>query len=82
VKTRIQRWGNSQGLRFPREVLRKICIEIGDEVELIVRQGAIVVKPSRQVRRKYSLAQLTARMPRVYKVAEEDWGGRAGKEIW
>lgn len=82
MKTRLRKWGNSQGLRFPRDVLRKAHISLGDEVEIVSREGAIVVKPSREVRGKYDLKQLVSRMPRSYRPAEEDWGGKVGKEVW
>jgi antitoxin MazE len=80
--TKIQKWGNSQGLRFPREVLRKASILIGEEVDISVRNGEIVVKPALSLRRKYRLKDLVARMPAHYKPLEEQWGGPQGKEIW
>jgi antitoxin MazE len=80
--TRIQKWGNSQGLRFPRDVLRKASILIGDEVDVSVRNGEIVVKPALSIRRKYRLKDLVAGMPVRYKPIEENWGGQQGKEVW
>jgi mRNA interferase MazF len=42
--TKIQKWGNSQGLRFSRTVLQQAQIDIGDEVEVSVRgRPALVV---------------------------------------
>lgn len=82
MKTRVQRWGNSQGLRFPRYILRKANISVGDEVEITSRDGAIIVKPSHQIRGKYDLKKLISRMPRSYRPVEEDWGGKTGKEVW
>jgi len=80
--TKIQKWGNSQGLRFPREVLRKASIFIGEEVDISVRNGEIIVKPAAPARRKYRLKDLVARMPPHYKPSEEHWGRPRGKEIW
>lgn len=82
MKTKVQRWGNSQGLRFSREVLRRARISVGDEVEVTARDGAIVVKPSHEVRGKYDLRDLVSKMPRSYKPSEEDWGSATGKEVW
>ncbi|HUT37044.1 MAG TPA: AbrB/MazE/SpoVT family DNA-binding domain-containing protein [Planctomycetota bacterium] len=78
----IQKWGNSQGIRFPKEVLEEAGIAVGDEVEVKARRGEIVVKPKRRVRGKYRLKDLLARMPADYAVAEEDWGKPVGKEAW
>jgi antitoxin MazE len=80
--TKIQKWGNSQGLRFPRDVLRKASIMIGEEVDVSVRNGEIVVKPAVSNRRKYRLKDLVAKMPSRYKPLEEQWGGPDGKEVW
>lgn len=49
MKKKVQKWGNSRGLRFPRSILRKAHIAVGDEVEIISRAGSIVVKPGRDV---------------------------------
>jgi antitoxin MazE len=82
MKTRIQKWGNSQGLRFPRHILREAHISVGDEVEITSRNGVIVVKPNREIRGKHDLKKRVAGMPRSYKAVEEDWGGMVGKEVW
>lgn len=80
--TKIQKWGNSQGLRFPKEILKKVHISIGDEVEISVKHDEIVIKPATQIRGKYKLKDLVAKIPAKYKPREEDWGKPAGKEIW
>ena len=80
--TKVQKWGNSQGLRISREVLDGAHVSVGDEVDVAVRDGAIVVTPVRRVRGKYSLRQLVSRIPKDYKVEEADWGAPVGKEAW
>jgi len=82
VKTRIRKWGNSQGLRLLRYVLRKAHSSVGHQVEIVSRDGAIVVRPGREVRGKHDLKQLVSRMPHSCRTAEEDWGGTAGREVW
>ena len=80
--TKIQKWGNSQGLRFPKEILSQAHITIGDEVDIIIRQGRIIVKPVTKIRGKYSLKSLVAKIPKNYRVKENCWGSRVGKEEW
>ena len=80
--TKVQKWGNSQGLRISRQVLEGAHVSVGDEVDVAVRDGAIVVTPVRRVRGKYSLHQLVSRIPKGYKVEEVDWGKPVGKEAW
>jgi len=80
--TRIQKWGNSQGLRLAKQVLEDAHITIGDDVNVTVRDGVIVVAPARRIRGKRSLQELVARIPRNYKTEETDWGQPVGKEVW
>jgi len=80
--TKVQKWGNSQGLRLSREVLEDAGISTGDEVDVTVRDGLIVIEPVRRTRGKRSLAELVARIPKGYRPEEVDWGRPAGKEVW
>ena len=80
--TRVQKWGNSQGVRFPAKVLEEVKIAVGDEVDITVERGRIVVEPSQRVRGRYRLADLVARMPHGYEPHEEDWGEPVGREVW
>jgi len=79
--TKVQKWGNSQGLRFPKEILKKAHISVGDEVDINVKDGKIVIGSAAQVRGKYKLETLIAKMPPGYKPQEEDWGKTAGREV-
>jgi antitoxin MazE len=79
---KIQKWGNSQGIRFPKSVMKEAGIAVGDEVEVKVRRGEIVVRPVRRIRGRYRLKDLVARMPDEYAPTEEDWGKPVGKEAW
>jgi antitoxin MazE len=80
--TKVQKWGNSQGLRLSRRRLEEARISVGDEVNVAVHDGAIVVAPVRRLRGKHTLPELVKRIPKGYKSEEIDWGGPAGKEVW
>ena len=80
--TKIQKWGNSQGIRFPKDVLRKANIDIGDDVDVFVEKGEIIVKPNKATRGKYDLKKLLSKMPADYRAEEIDWGEPRGKEVW
>jgi len=77
---RVQKWGNSQGLRLPKYVLESADIEVGDDVEVIPQEGQILIK--KVSKRKFDLAEMVSRMPHNYEVHEEDFGEPAGKEEW
>jgi antitoxin MazE len=80
--TKVQKWGNSQGLRLSKELLFDVDIEVGDDVVVAVRDGAIVVTPVRRVRGRVDIAQLVREIPADYKPGEFDWGPPAGREAW
>jgi antitoxin MazE len=80
--TKVQAWGNSQGLRLSKQVLQEARVAIGDEVEIAVRDNAIIIMPVKRTRRKLSLRRLVARIPKDYRPEETPWGPPAGREIW
>jgi antitoxin MazE len=77
---KVQRWGNSQGVRLPKAVLELAGIDVGDTVEVNVSDRQIIV--TRVARPKYDLAELVARIPKGYKSTEVDFGPPVGKEAW
>jgi antitoxin MazE len=80
--TRVQKWGNSQGVRVPLKLLEEVEIAVGDEVDVTVQDGRIVVAPSQRVRGRYRLEDLLAKIPEDYEPSEEDWGPPLGREVW
>jgi antitoxin MazE len=77
---KVQKWGNSQGLRLPKHVLELADIAVGDHVEIIVGERQILVKKVRHPR--YDLAELVSRIPTGAAVEELDFGPPVGKEEW
>jgi antitoxin MazE len=80
--TKVQKWGNSQGLRLSKELLADVDITVGDAVDVAVRDGTLVVTPARRVRGALSLEELVSRIPKGYKPEELDWGAPVGREVW
>jgi len=80
--TKIQKWGNSQGLRLGKQVLEDARIAVGDSVDVAARDGVIVIAPLKRIRGKQSLQDLVSRIPRNYKTREMDWGKPRGREAW
>jgi antitoxin MazE len=54
VKARIVRIGNSRGIRLPKPLIEQAGLV--EEVELEVRDGAIVISPGEQARRGWAEA--------------------------
>jgi antitoxin MazE len=82
VIIKVQRWGNSQGLRLSKALLSDIKIDVGDAVEVTVHDGSLVITPARRVRGGLDLAQLVGRIPPNCKPEELDWGPPVGRERW
>jgi len=82
MATKIRKWGNSQGLRIPHEILEEVHISVGDEVDVTAREGIIIVRPTKQIRGRRKLEDLLARIPKNYRAEEQDWGEPRGKEAW
>jgi len=80
--TKVQKWGNSQGLRLSRQLLEEAQIAVGDEVNVAVHDGAIVVAPAKRLRGKHNLRELVRQIPKGHKSEEIDWGGPVGQEVW
>jgi antitoxin MazE len=80
--TKVQKWGNSQGLRLAKQVLEETHISIGDPVDVSTRDGVIVITPMRSGRGGLSLQELVSRIPKNYKPQEVKWGEPVGSEVW
>lgn len=80
--TKVQCWGNSQGLRLSKAILKDARIGVGDVIHVTAQKGKIVIEPVASVRGKYDLKSLVARMPKGHKAHEAGWGAVVGKEAW
>jgi len=80
--TKVQKWGNSQGVRLSKELLSDVEINVGDAVDVAVCDGALVVTPVRRVRGGHDLRELVRRIPKDYKPEALDWGYPVGREVW
>jgi antitoxin MazE len=82
MRAKIQKWGNSQGLRITKALLADACINVGDDVNITVKEGTLIVTPAQRIRKKYNLKDLVEKIPEGYQVKETDWGKPVGKEVW
>ena len=80
MQTKIQRWGNSLGLRIPRVLAEDSGVGAGAEVDLSIRNGELVVKPARRV--KYRLKELVRKITVKNLHGEVDTGAPVGREVW
>ncbi|MFG6097855.1 AbrB/MazE/SpoVT family DNA-binding domain-containing protein [Leptothoe sp. ISB3NOV94-8A] len=76
----VAKWGNSLALRIPQYIVKEIQITEGTEVELMVLDGNLVVKP--KPRRRYSLEELVAGITPENLHSEVESGVAVGNEAW
>ena len=79
---KIQKWGNSQGIRITKAMLSDAQINVGDDVNIAVKDGSLIVTPAKRARKKYNLKDLVAKIPNGHQTKETDWGEPFGKEVW
>ncbi len=80
MKAKVQKWGNSLGIRIPRTLALEVSIETDSEVDLSAKDGTIVITPSR--RKRLSLRQLLSRVTDSNLHAEIASGDARGGEAW
>ncbi|MFO1307400.1 MAG: AbrB/MazE/SpoVT family DNA-binding domain-containing protein [Burkholderiales bacterium] len=76
--SRVTAWGNSHGVRIPREILEQADIAPESEVTIIAEAGRIVIEPAR---RKPTLDELLALMRPGDRHEEVDYGAPRGREV-
>lgn len=79
ARSQVVGWGNSHALRIPRAMLDALNIREGDEVELMIEEGRLTVRP---VNPKITLESLVAAITPENRHEEIDWGKPVGKEVW
>ncbi len=76
----VAKWGNSLALRIPQHIVKAIQLTEGSEVDLVVIDGNLVVKP--RPRLSYSLEELVAAITPENLHSEVDSGVAMGHEAW
>lgn len=74
-----QKWGNSLGIRIPKEAADKIGISQGSEIQLYVTENEITLRPKR-IKKKYTLEELLSQITPENQHQEIDFGTE-GREL-
>ena len=81
MKATISSWGNSQGLRFPKDIMKELDLSVGDKMKVLIENQKIVLEPIKQSRKKYDINDLVKNIPHSYKTYEE-FNKKVGLEEW
>ncbi|MDR1979900.1 MAG: AbrB/MazE/SpoVT family DNA-binding domain-containing protein [Synergistaceae bacterium] len=77
--TTVTKWGNSQGVRIPRDILNIANISSGDPVEIIAEKNSIII---RKYHKRKTIQELFEGFDGAYMPEEISWGSPVGDEIW
>ena len=78
MQVQVARWGNSLGLRIPKDVAQKTGLREGARVDVQAEADRIVISPARP---RYVLADLLRGMTPEGMRQAFDWGPDRGREI-
>lgn len=76
----VARWGNSLAIRLPQHLVKEIQLTEGVEVDLVVIDGNLVIKP--RIRKRYSLEELISAITPENLHTEVESGIAVGNEAW
>jgi len=75
----VQKWGNSLAIRIPHALAGQLDVREGTAVELQVRKGELVVRPSGP--KKLCLGELLENCKPSQLHGETDFGSDVGREV-
>ena len=74
----IRTWGNSQGIRIPKDILEKMQLKTSDILDISIENDAIVLR--KQFRHK-SFEERLAEYEGKISVTDFNWGKPKGREL-
>lgn len=80
MQAQVKTWGNSQGIRIPKEVLQEAGIMLNEVLNISVSEGVIRLE---KIQRHRNLEERAAEYEGQLNLdGEFDWGEPVGREVW
>lgn len=80
MQAQVKEWGNSQGIRLSKELLKSAEIALNDVLDVTVSNGVITLsKPFRHKTLEERAAEFGGKLMLD---GEYDWGEPVGREVW
>jgi antitoxin MazE len=79
MKTKIQRWGNSLGIRLPKNITEQKSLREGAGVSVSIKNDQIIIEP---VAEDISLESLLSSISKENLHKETNWDRTRGNELW
>ena len=80
-KIKLGKWGNSLGIRIPKDIAEALSLAEETEVKLIPSGNRLIIEPIKP-QKKYSLNELLQDMKPENVHDEIEWGKPEGQEWW
>lgn len=80
MEVKLQKWGNSDGIRIPSIILKALNLKTNDKVELIQQEDKIVITKLKNNRQQFEKSLKEYQGDNLAK--EFVWDEAKGKEIW
>lgn len=78
MESKIQKWGNSNGVRIPKAIMEALNLKQNDIVEITNNGDKIVIAKSS----KNTLKERIEKYNGPNLCSDFEWDGPVGKEIW
>ena len=80
MEIRIQKWGNSDGIRIPSSILKSLNIKTNDILNIEQDNDKIIISIPKK--KKISLEDIFKKYHGKNLAKEFSWDDNVGKEIW
>ena len=78
MEAKIQKWGNSYGIRIPISIIKALSLRSGSLVEIDKESEQIIIRP----KEKMELNDLLDKINVQNLHSEIDFGAKEGNELW
>ena len=80
MQAQVKKWGNSQGIRLSKDILKSAGIATNDILDVTISNGVItLVKSFRHRTLEERAAEFNGKLMLD---GEYDWGTPVGREVW
>lgn len=80
MQAQVKIWGNSQGIRIPKELLQDAGIALNERLDISVSDGVITL--TKAFRHKTLEERAAEYGGNLNLDGEYDWGEPVGREVW
>ena len=80
MEARLQKWGNSDGIRIPSNILKSLNLKTNDVLDLNIVDDKIIISKSKK--KKIILAERFEKYNGKNLSKEFTWDDPKGNEIW